>query len=733
MAEYKKFQKKYGNEEIAVIAFEDSDIFTPENISLIREISLTAKKSSGIQRVFSLTEAKEAVGDNDSVSIKKIIPENITDQEQMSRLKKRILGDHLLVNNIISHDGKTAMVVMELEPFDDNKEKSRLILDIRDKAIVSAKGRVKLRFSGAPYIEVELNRLSLKDSMTFTPAVVFMIFVIVSLFLRRKSLAALAMVMLGLTVVWAVGLYTMSGQTMNMVTVVIPPVLLAIAVGDAVHILAHFREIRSEKNITYREAVTRTMRMVWLPCFFTSITTAAGFISFATSTIDPVRMVGIFTCAGVMIAYFLTIIFLPAALILFQQWFDFVPPSGQVTANQVSDHSYFSRVIAGIGNFTITRHRPILAAGVLIIAVALFGISRLRFETNFGNYLPAGSQLRDDADFITERMGGIIPIEFLIRANTPDLDFNTPGSLRLLSEIQKELPEAVPIFTSSYSFADYVKDVNRAFNEGREEFYSIPDDRRDISFYASIGDSEIIDRVLSVNRMEARISMRSIWTSNEHAEASMVQIKKYFDRKLHGNYTFIRTGLAPLYVKMGDNLKRSQLTSFITAFIIITIMMYFVCRNLTLTAITIIPNVFPILIMWGIMGLLNIPLDVSTIMIASVTMGIAVDDTTHFLTWFRRAASTGMNVTESLMSAYMKSGRPMVITSLVLFAGFFVLILGAIKPTKSFGVLTAISMLIALVGDLFILQALIMFTHYKQKENEQIDETLSPEESLLSL
>ena len=180
-------------------------------------------------------------------------------------------------------------------------------------------------------------------------------------------------------------------------------------------------------------------------------------------------------------------------------------------------------------------------------------------------------------------------------------------------------------------------------------------------------------------------------------------------KTLGDNFTYKFTGLSPLYLTMGENLQDSQIRSFLVAFCIILVMMYFVCRNIPLTIISMIPNIFPIMMTMGVMGWFDIPLDVATIMIASVVIGIAVDDTIHYITWYRRNIADGKGNGEALQKAFQDVGKPIIITSLVLSCGFLVLIMGTVRPTQTFGALTAFSMVAALLGDLLILPAIIRY------------------------
>ena len=208
--------------------------------------------------------------------------------------------------------------------------------------------------------------------------------------------------------------------------------------------------------------------------------------------------------------------------------------------------------------------------------------------------------------------------------------------------------------------------------------------------------------------METRLSFQSTWDSNETANQLSNYIHSYLSEKLGDNYTFKITGLSSLYLHMEANLRLSQKRSFLIAFGIIFLMMLGITRNLKMALICMIPNLFPIVVTLGIMGWQDIPLDVSTIMIANVTIGIAIDDTIHFIVWFRRNMEKGLTHADAIVQTLKDVGKPVFITTVVLFMGFFVLVLGAINPTRAFGVLTALSMLFALMGDLFILPSLIM-------------------------
>ncbi|MCX7680057.1 MAG: MMPL family transporter, partial [Spirochaetes bacterium] len=263
---YKRFQKIFGNEELGVIVFKSDDIFTPKNLSIVRDISKKLKDTYGVQRVFSLTETKEPVGRGDTIYFEHIIPNDGYDKIDLTAVKRRALSNKTIGGNIISADGKTTAILFELVPLQDNEQKRRILHEIMHHARAIAGNAVTLRFAGVPIVEVEMNALSRKDFMNFTPITFFLIFAVVWLMLKKISLSLLCQLNLFTCLVWGIGFFSLAGETFNIVTTVMAPILLAISVADSIHILAHFREMYVLNGGNHVAAVHNTVRNVWLPC-----------------------------------------------------------------------------------------------------------------------------------------------------------------------------------------------------------------------------------------------------------------------------------------------------------------------------------------------------------------------------------------------------------------------------------------------------------------------------------
>ena len=708
---YREFQKKFGNEELVFIVFKDREIFTRENIDLVRKVSDEVGRVPGVQRVLSLTEAKEAVGDAESVSFKHYFPKDgVLSDEHIRAARGKMLAEPVLLNNLISRDGATTAIVAEIESL--KEEQKRATIDSVMKAAGKAAGARagELRYAGVPIAESRMNSLSTRDFNTFTPITLILIFVLVAFTLRNLTLSLLTMANMLIILVWGIGFFVLSGETFNMLTVAMGPMLLTSAVESSVHTLSEFEEdyLAEDGRKNYAALVRKTIGMVLAPCFLTSLTTSMGFMSFGPANVQPVQTLGIYTAITVMMAFVITMIFMPVMLMVLEKRFHAkIKWEGH---RGKEDGGLIVRILTAMVRFDL-RHYRLIAFGTIAVLVAstVVGIANLRFETNTMRYLLDSDRTKQDIQFIESNLGGAIPLAVVVRAKSPEHDFNNPASLRMIDEIQRHLMKRYEArFTSSFSIADYFKQIHRAFNSNDPRHYTIPASRRDIADFYEIGDAEVLDRMISADRMEARISLQSKWGSNEEARIVNREIQEYMRTELGNHHTYRLTGLSTLYVKMEQNLMTTQIWSFSLSLIMIFAMMFLVCRNFSLTIISMLPNVFPIFITLGLMGLLKMPFDVATIMIGSIALGIVVDDTTHYMVWFRRNMMAGMSHADAIVQTFRDVGRPTFIISIVLCFGFGVLVLGSMKPTINFGLLSAFTLLIAPLGDYLMLPALIL-------------------------
>jgi len=323
-------------------------------------------------------------------------------------------------------------------------------------------------------------------------------------------------------------------------------------------------------------------------------------------------------------------------------------------------------------------------------------------------YFPKENDIKQDQQFVEKHLGGIVPVVLRVQATGEGADFSHTESIQLLDEVQNHILSNIDNFTSAFSIADIFKEINRAFNGGSEKFYRVPEKDLDVMDYYELSPSEEIDRLVSPDHKEAVVTFMTVWQSLEKARSVYRFIDDYMAEKVKGRFTYEMTGYRSLMMSMGVKMKESQLRSLFVAFVIVFFMMYWVCRSFSLTLFAMIPNVLPIVMIYGIMGWFGIAVDIVTLMVGSIVMGIAVDDTVHFIIWFRRHMAREATIESALLKSFRDVGKPIVITTIVLFLGFIIFIFGTMVPTRFFGVLVAFSILFALLGDFFILPAVIL-------------------------
>lgn len=709
IAYYTAFQEVFGNDEVMAVVVKDADIFTPETLGAVRRITEVIEGHEGVQRVLSLANAEVAVGTDETVAFHPVVPDGKITPDVAGSSRLLAFSHGSLIGQVLSADGTTTCILVELVPFASNEEKGRVLRSIQAAAEEAAGEDRELRYSGGACVEVEINALTRRDNLLFTPVTFLIIMAIVYLMLKNAVLSLLGQVNIVIIVIWGIGFLVMCGEPINTVTVIIAPVLLAISIADSIHILSHYRTLYCRNGRDHRAAVGEAVRNLWRPCLFTSLTTGMGYLSFVTTTVRPVKIVGIFTAVGVMVAFFMSVVILPALLMFFQK--AVVRKNGAGKAGRSAEQHGRDPVIgllARLGPWVVGHSGAVVLFFLMIATVMGYGMTRLRFDTDFAAYLKDDNRVKEDLRFVEENIRGTVPVEMVIEAVNPEKDFTHPDSVRVLEQVAGEvMAHMAGHYTHVFSSADYFAEIHGAFAGGQGGKPGLPDNRQDLQDYYELADPDVLDRTISADRLSARISFASVFGSNAHAAKVRAFARGRVAPLLGDDYRYRFTGLSSLYNTMDTNLKISQVRSFGTAFVLIFVMMFFVCKSPMLAVVSMVPNLFPICATLGIMGWFGVPLDTSTIMIASVTIGIAVDDTIHFVTWFRSNCEAGLCTRNALIKTFGDTGKPIVMTSVVLCTAYFVLMTGSVKPIIAFGALAGLAMFFALVGDLLILPALI--------------------------
>jgi predicted RND superfamily exporter protein len=717
LADYDRFEDTFGGDEFVVIALKDErGVFNTRDLEIIRAIGQELKKIDGVSRVTSITDSVDIWGTEDGIVIEKLIDEIPRNDAGIAELRRRVFSNPLFIKTLISDDSKTALITARLnKPGSIEQERPRIVGEIRAVADKYEKmWGSTLHVAGVPVLNVDMNVLTFRDLNVFIPLTIILNIFVLYLTMGRWSTSIISTISMASSVVISVGIYNALGFTISLITTMVPPLIMVIGVSDSIHITNHYLD-DINGGMKKKEALVETMGLLGVSCFMTSFTTIAGFSSFLLTKIVPLREIALFAGLGLLIAYSINVTFVPIALSILPT------PKPLIRTHRVG--SAVDRITAGLCRFDLKYPVRVLVVGALFLALSVFFITRIKVETQNLEYLKESQPLRKAYTFIEKNLGFISPV--VVIEGGPG-SAHDPATLREVDKFQRFVL-ADPNVSTSAAATDLIKRLNMAFFNNDPDRYSIPETREGVAqlllLYETSGEGEL-DYFVDFDASTLRVSVRAGNLTSNTSKRLMEKFGDYFAANLPEGVTGRVTGTIPLYVHMVDYIIRSQITSFSVSFLIIFLVMGLQLWSFRLGLISIVPNIVPVAMTMGAMGLFGINLDIATVMIASIATGIAVDDTIHFLNRFRHEVKGGATNEEAITTTLRTTGKAAVITSVTIVLGFWCLLFASFRPTIYFGFLSGITMITAIFGDLILLPAgLITFLPKKKGAIETMEPT----------
>jgi len=666
--ELEAFLREFGGDELIVVAYRSDEIFSNKHLLAIDSMSREIAGLDMVMKVTSLTEApyfESYQGKLRPVNLiarsdegELVLPE---DKKGFEELRGRVLDNSLYVDNIISRDGTATAVAAHLKsnPGDDSY-KSRLTGRIKEVARTSGLD-VSFHFAGPPVFVTEMERCVSHDLRYFTPVVIVMIGILLFFLFRSWRSVLLPLLTVIMCVLWIAGFMQLSTGRITIASTILPPLMIAIGVAIVVHVFAQYEdELRI--NIERRPALEEAITHVGWPCLLTALTTAIGFASLSVSEIPTIIETGLFAAFGVMAAYLIAMTFVPAVLL-----------HTKVSKRPVETvHPSLVKGLRAIGRFNETRPRLVVLITILLVVASVWGMTRLEVETNLINYFSPKTEVRRAQDFVSDNLGGSITMDVVIEAG----EGGTVADIELLKrvdELEAHL-RTYPEVGKVYSIADVVLAMNKE-RFGEQKFFE------ELPF-------------IGQENLKSIRNMRSEYGNFKH--------------DVDEDFTKLRVSARLHQMSSKKLLKMLQKTEDYLA-------KHF--KGL----IAMVPNVVPIMITLAVMGFAGIPINVTTAMIPCIALGIAVDDTIHYVSRFKREFAQDSHYVNSMFRTLLSTGKPIVFTSIILFCGFITLAVSSFSCNAYFGILTSITMISALLGDLVILPVLMNILRPIRKRPEESD------------
>lgn len=676
------------------LLYESDDPFSYKNLELNKKMVYAFENIEGVSKVTSLTniELFTEGGEYLLSPVYENIPKSI---DSLNIAKERILSSDLLKNYLISEDGKVAAILIEVsDSFNEHESRESIVKQIDELQLGTD---WTWHQTGLPIIRTRYVQYMIADNITFLIPVLSMLILLLSLLFRSLVGLALPLIVVLLTIIWTLGFMTATGITINIISYIIPTLLMVVGISDSVHFLVKYYKtlhLLGDK----REALTQSLQKIGTAIFLTSITTAIGFGALSMVNIEIVKEFGIFTAMGVFFAFIITVLFIPSTLMLL----------GKTPKTKLEAYSRGYRVKIVKKLITIVRGHPkkIIFTGITITIIGFFGALQINPHSKLLDDLRPGNTLLEDMRLAEDRMGSVLPVEIIITVDENEnfQDIQDVAVISFTDELASYISK-IPEIGKVVSVSDYLKAINQAMNDGDKSFYQVPLSREIISQYMLLYDSEF-NSLINSDLTKLRIASQIKDIDSRRSAEIEKELNTYIASVIPEGITAEVTGTAFLALRTNNYLVKNLLGSFLVALIIITFLMIVLFRSVKMAFISILPNIIPMMVMAAVLGFLQIPLRPATAMTFAVAFGIAVDDTLHYLIRYRMELSK-QHYRQANDSTMLGTGIAMMSTTAILSAGFLVLILSQFTPTVEFGMLSVITIVTALIGDLTFLPALL--------------------------
>ena len=702
---YFKFREEFEREDDLIsLAYDAGDPFSFQSLTTVQKLTTELSKIDGMVKVTSLTNVELFQPGKDLIlaSVYGSIPNS---QESLDSLKNRIMTSSLLKENLISSDGKTAAILLELDDMVNNHEGRAKIVDQIGEIIAVTDW--KWYEAGIPVLRTRYVQYMLVDYGRFFVPVSIVLFGILFLLFRTIRGMLLPFSAVIISDLWVLGLMGASGLTINIVTYLVPILVLIIGVADSIHILVKFQEelVHCREK---REAIERTVRKIGAAIMLTSITTAIGFFSLVSTNITMIRQFGAIVAVAVILAFLVSITFVPAMLMILK-----IPPKVRLQRVTESFRHRFLKWVVAVNN---RRQNFIVVISSLLVITFIYYAMKIDSHSALMEDLSSGNQLYDDMTFMEERMGSVLPMEVIVTVESSvgsiENGIKKPEILRAIAKLQEKL-SSIPEIGKTISAVDYLREMNKAFHEGDPDYYTIPETREIVAQYIFLQEAQF-ETLTNLDYSSARLAGRITDITSLRAQQITDEVKQWCGDNLPTSLNVELTGTTLMALKINQYLVNNLVVSFLIAFGVIFFSMLVLFRSIKLATVSMIPNFIPLLLMAGVMGFFEIKLRPTTAMTFAIAFGIAVDDTIHYLARFRHELfAHGGHYKKANEQTLLTTGKAIVSTSLVLSAGFFIMVSSNFLPSRDFGFLSAITMLGALLGDLFFLPTVLALVRPK--------------------
>lgn len=764
---YIEFKQQYGDDTAILIGIQSQNIFTQPFLQKLQQLHNELENETPyLDKITSLINVNSIRSEGEQLIVQDLMEEWPQTEQELQQFKEYVLNYPAYQNILISEDGtytaiylipdvralegETDFLADEDEAAAPLEEQPSLLSKILSLFVINEKSdpekliTAKMTLTNAQRVEmVETvkgiterynsedfsifltgNPVILKDHLALVERTLpktilgttLGILIIMFLIFRRFVPVLLTILVVILSLVSVFSFMSIFNIPVRTSTQVFPPIILAAGICDAIHLFTIFFQWYKQKSAK-KSVLASVMRHSGLAMLFTSLTTMGGFLAFSLSDLAGIAELGVSAAVGVFMALFYTYLLIPAMLALLP-----MSPKQRTTGSLMSlQEGFWEKGIKRLALFSTRQPVMILGIAAVIAIIAVIGATQIQMSFNILTWFPKSSPIEADAYRADDAFKGVSALEIVIDTGQENGLFD-PEIMNRIEQAQ-EFAEG---FTTekvwvgkTMSIVDTLKQINKVLNENRNEFYTIPQDRTAIAqelLLFEMGGWEDLEDIVDGLFSQARLTLKVPWLNGIDFVPFREEIEQEFVRIFEDQADIYLTGAVDLTVRSVWGLINSFTSSYLLAGTTITLLLILLTGSLRIGLVGMIPNFFPILVVLGLMGFWGLPITAFTVLLGGIALGLAVDDTVHFLHNFRRNFHQTRNVLASVTETIQTTGRALFFTTVSIGLGFFVFLSADMCVLRTFGVLTGLTIIIALLADLTITPALMTLMYHSQKQ-----------------
>jgi len=720
---YDEFRERFGRDDGVVLGIETENPFTLEFLERLRAFQEDIERNTPfVDEVTSLLNARWTRGGDDQLIVEDLVAQWPTGDADLAELRRRVYDNPLYLNNLINADGRLTTVMIDIDTFvqtgvDENGAPiQRYLSGDEQRSIVESIRQTIDRHQGPGFEVHAVGVLWMADRLAYRmvndiPRLVrrgllLMALILVGLFgtIRGVTLPLLVVVC---SLIVTLGSLPLLGMPYQLPTQVVMLSLLAIGIGDSIHVLAMYYHYRRNGRGNV-DALADAFGHAGSAILITSLTTAGALISFIWAEVAPISNLGVLLPIGVTAAFVYTLTILPALLVLLP-----VP-------KKLPSQRGFAVIENGLRRSGLwAADHPAIALGgaAVVLLVSLLGVRHVRFAHDPMHWFPRGDAFRESTLLMNERLGGVVSMEFLFDTGEDD-GVKNPALLATMDDLTARNPQytsdSSPVrISKTISIVDLLKEVNRALHENRASSYRLPESRELVAqelLLFELSGSDDLEDLADYQYRTARMTLRTPWVdATKYGPFTEELLQTY--RETTGDLADVElTGRVPLLTRTMSAVVQSMSVSYVIAFAAVVPLMMLFLGSVRLGSVAMIPNLLPLFAALGLMGWCDFPLDVFSLLTGSITLGVAVDDTIHFMHGVHREMARGEgpgNARRAIERTLAVTGQALFSTSLILCCGFGLYATAYMRNMVNFGFVTAFALAVALLADVIVGPALV--------------------------